>query len=392
MTNYTPVKSTLCLFFLVCSYLVSAQTTPTYIDKEPFADNTHHWYDIFDKHNVINPLPGKPQYDSTQVTKIANNIVIMQKANGGWAKNYDVFAILTNEQRDSMMAARNDTNTTYDNGNIHSQIGALAIAYTASNYDLYKRAALQGLDFVLNSQYDNGGWPQYYPLQDNYSRCITYNDGVITGIMKVLKKILDNKPEFAFVDKARRDKIAVAYNKGLDCILKTQIIENGKPNGWCQQYNEITLEACWARKFEPPSICNKEGADLVLFLMSIDNPSPALIEAIQHAVIWFNESKILNTRIQKIPAERVVTKYKVSTTDRILVTDSTAPAIWARYYELKTHRPLFCNRDNTVVYSLAEVDRERRDGYGWYVYRPKQVLKAYPAWQKKWDPKRNVLK
>lgn len=64
--------------------------------------------------------------------------------------------------------------------------------------------------------------------------------------------------------------------------------------------------------------------------------------------------------------------------------DSSAAPIWTRYYELKTHRPLFCNRDSKVVYSLAEVLRERRDGYGWYTYEPQKVLKAYPEWEKKW--------
>ena len=71
--------------------------------------------------------------------------------------------------------------------------------------------------------------------------------------------------------------------------------------------------------------------------------------------------------------------------------DSSAAPIWTRYYELKTHRPLFCNRDSKVVYSLAEVLRERRDGYGWYTYEPQKVLKLYPTWQKKWAPGKNVF-
>jgi pectinesterase len=79
----------------------------------------------------------------------------------------------------------------------------------------------------------------------------------------------------------------------------------------------------------------------------------------------------------------MVTSFRISTSDRIAVSDSTAPPIWTRYYELKTHRPVFCNRDSKVVYSLAEVDRERRDGYGWYTYSPQQVLDNYPAWQQK---------
>ena len=43
------------------------------------------------------------------------------------------------------------------------------------------------------------------------------------------------------------------------------------------------------------------------------------------------------------------------------------------------------NRDSRIVYSLAEVTRERRDGYGWYTYDPQQVLNAYPEWKKKWS-------
>jgi PelA/Pel-15E family pectate lyase len=83
---------------------------------------------------------------------------------------------------------------------------------------------------------------------------------------------------------------------------------------------------------------------------------------------------------------------KISKTDRIVVKDSLAPPIWARFYELETHKPLFCNRDSKLVYSLAEVERERRDGYGWYTYDPKKALKKYKTWQEKWAPDNNVLK
>jgi len=44
-----------------------------------------------------------------------------------------------------------------------------------------------------------------------------------------------------------------------------------------------------------------------------------------------------------------------------------------------------------VVYSLAEVERERRDGYGWYTYAPQKILNAYPKWQQQWATDKNVL-
>ncbi len=125
--------------------------------------------------------------------------------------------------------------------------------------------------------------------------------------------------------------------------------------------------------------------------MSIEHPSAEVINAIQHAVAWFKESEIMDTRIKTIPAPDLVTPYLVSKTDRIVVHDPAAPPILARYYELKTHRPLFCNRDSKVVYSLAEVQRERRDGYTWYTYAPQKILDRYPLWQKKWAKDQDVL-
>jgi PelA/Pel-15E family pectate lyase len=177
----------------------------------------------------------------------------------------------------------------------------------------------------------------------------------------------------------------------MDCIIKTQINDAGKPTAWCQQYDEVKLTPAWARKFEPPSICNKESAELVLFLMSLEHPSKGIVDAIQNAVAWFQESKIHNTRVNTIPAPRMVTPFRVSMSDRVVVNDPAAPPIWTRYYELKTHKPVFCNRDSKVVYTLAEVTRERRDGYGWYTYEPQKVLNDYPKWQKKYAPGNDVL-
>lgn len=380
------------LGLLATPYSYAQDQKPAQIDPAPFADNSGHWYGIADPHNMINARPGHPKYKPTDVAPIADNILLFQKDNGGWPKNYDIFAILTPDQVDSVKAGKSATNTTYDNGSTYTQIAALATAYNATKAEKYKTAALKGLAFILKSQYKNGGWPQYYPIEaNNYSSHITYNDGVFEGIMVLLKDIQDGLPQYAFIYGKAREQIKAAYNKGLDCIVKTQINDNDKPTAWCQQHDEVTLQPAWARKFEPPSICNGESAGLVLFLMSMEHPRADIVAAVQNAVAWFNASKILNTRVKTIPAPRMVTPFRISTSDRVIVADTTAPPIWTRYYELKTHRPLFCNRDSKVVYSLAEVDRERRDGYGWYTYNPQKVLDKYIAWQQKYAPGKNVL-
>lgn len=367
------------------------QNTIKAIDAEIFADDSHHWYGIFDKSNVINPNENQQRYQPTELAAVADNILLYQKDNGGWPKNYDMFAILTPSQKDSLIKVKSILNTTFDNGTSYSHVACLAGVYNATGVEKYKEAALKGLDYIMRAQYDNGGWPQYYPLENNYSRHITFNDDVYAGIMTVLKDIVDGKEIYDFVDANHRKKIKISFEKGLDCILKTQINDNGKPTAWCQQHDEVTLQPAWARAFEPPSICNRESVEIVLLLMSIPNPSKQIIESIQNAVAWFNTSKIFGILVKTIPAPVLVTKFRVSKSDKIVVKDLKAPPIWTRYYELLTHRPLFCNRDSKVVYSLAEVDRERRDGYGWYTYEPQKALKAYPLWQQKWAKGKNVL-
>jgi PelA/Pel-15E family pectate lyase len=371
--------------------IAQSKTDLNSIDPQPFADASHHWYDLYEPTNVIFPKPNQPRYQNTQLKEIGDNILLYQKNNGGWPKNYDIFAILNDSQKDSLINAKSVLNTTFDNGTTYTHVAALAQIFSATHDDKYKEAAVKGIDFILSAQYPNGGWPQYFPLEDNYSRHITYNDGAMLGILQLLKDIIDGKSDYAFVDKKRLENIKKSYERGLDVTLKIQINDAGKPTAWCQQYDEVTLQPAWARKFEPPSISNGESCDIVLFLMSIDHPTKQEINAVQSAVQWFAESKILHTRVKTIDAPPLKTPYLTTTKDRIVVDDPTAPPIWTRYYELKTHRPMFCNRDSSIVYALADVLRERRVGYGWYTYAPQKVLDQYSGWRKKYKVGKNIM-
>lgn len=353
------------------------------LSLESFNDSAHHWYDIDEGEKIINPLPKKPRWEPNEIDKIADNILLFQKSNGGWPKNYDMQAVLIKEQMDSVLAAKDILNTTFDNGTTHSQIEYLAKVYKILKIEKYKDACLRGLDFALSAQYPNGGFPQFYPDTSGYRKYITFNDGAMMGVMKIFQKIVRDSPLYDFVDDARREKINAAYEKGIDCIQKCQIKENGKLLSWCQQHDNIDFRPRNARKFEPASICNGESAEIVHFLMKIEKPNQDIINAIKGAVAWFRESAIHGIKPMLVDSAYAHYTYHSTNKDRVVVQDSTAPDVWTRMYELGTHRPIFCNRDEKIVYSLAEVERERRTGYQWYVYAPQEVLKNYPAWLKK---------
>lgn len=379
-------------FIAMNIFAQNRKPNPNVIDVTPFMNSSSHWYNVWAPDNMIEPLKDKPRYKPDEIIKIADNILLFQKDNGGWPKNYDMLAVLTDEQKEKVIKAKNILNTTFDNWTTHSHIEYLAKVYQRTKADKYKDACVKGLDYILSAQYPNGGWPQFYPDTSGYAKYITYNDGVMTGIMKVLYSVVLNEPDYSFVDKARREKITKAFNLGMDCIFKCQIYDNGKLTVWGQQHDNVTLKPQWARTYEPASICNGESSDLILFLMSIKNPSEKIINSIQCAVKWIDESKIEGIRIEYKSVPAVKYQYSTVSHDRFVAGDPKALPIWARFYELGTHRPLFCNRDGKLVYSLAEVLHERRASYGWYTYEPQGVLDAYPAWQKKWAKEENVLK
>ncbi len=362
------------------------------IDTIGFKDGSHHWYDIYDEDKVVNPSPHQPRYKIQQIEEIADNVLRYQKTNGGWPKNYDMLALLTEEQTDSLKKVKDKTNTTFDNGATHSHVEYLAKAYSVTKIERFKDGCLRGIDFILAAQYPNGGFPQFFPDTSGYRKHITFNDGAMIGVMKVLHDIIQYKHWYSFVDSVRYKKVKRAFDKAVSCVLKCQTIQDNKLTAWCQQHDNVNFTPQGARTFEPASLGGEESADIVCFLMSFENPSREIINAIQAAVKWLKESQIFGVRVVTIEAPTMVYKYSTSNIDRVVIEDPQAPPIWARLYELVTNKPLFCNRDGILVYSLAEVERERRSGYTWYTYEPERVFKEYPNWQKKWAPENNVLK
>ncbi|MFO7657321.1 MAG: pectate lyase [Bacteroidales bacterium] len=381
MKKYT----VLALFTVLVAVMeCSAQTTGdcAVLDTHLFRSSARHWYYIRERVNVINAIPGHPKHHGNELIEIGDNILLYQQDNGGWPKNYDMQAKLTEGQKDSLKKAKGMLETTFDNSSTYSHVECLARIYMATGIEKYKTACLKGLEYTLAAQYPSGGWPQIFPLKDDYSRYITYNDDVMIGIMKLFMEILNGNYCYTFINEEIREKIRRSYVKGLECILKCQISENGLLTAWAQQYDEKTLQPSPARAYEPVALCSRESAIIVNFLMEIKKPDRELINAVRAAANWMEQQKLTGIRIDTFEADQIIAYPSgVIKTDRMVVEDTQSPPVWSRFYELGTGKPLFCTRLGKIVYSLAEVDRERRVGYGWYTYLPQLTLDKYQSWQ-----------
>ena len=321
-------------------------------------------------------------YGSAEAVRIADNLLLYQHDIGGWDKNIDMAREVSAADRAKLEKEKHDpeAHSTIDNSSTYTQIDYLARVYTATQQPRFAAAVHHGFDYLMRAQYPNGGWPQFFPLRHGYWDHITYNDDAMVGVLDALRAIAGRAPEYAFLSDAERARATQAIGRAVECILKTQVTQNGKLTVWCAQHDEKSLAPAKARAYEHPSLSGAESVGIVEFLMGIDHPSPEVVRAVQSAVEWFRASALHGIRLERKPAPGTPKGYDIT-----VVADPAAPRLWARFYELGTNRPIFSGRDSVIRYSLAEIEYERRNGYRWYVDRPARLLeKEYPEWSAKW--------
>jgi PelA/Pel-15E family pectate lyase len=314
-------------------------------------------------------------YTSPAARATADNVLHYQSSQGGWPKSTDV-SVAPRTPDDIPPEGCGRANS-LDNDAFEIPVRFLARVTEATSEDRYRRAVERSIDYLLAAQYPNGGWPQFYPLREGYYSRITYNDGAMISALGVLSDAAAGRTPFGFIDDARRTKAATAVGRGIDCILRTQVKQDGKLTAWCAQHDERTLEPAWARRYEPPSLSGGESVGIVRFLMEIERPTPEIIAAIEGAVAWLKAVEIHGVRVEDFT-------NAAGARDRRVVTDPDAGPIWARFYEIGTNRPIFLGRDSKIRYAMSDIERERRAGYRYYGTWAAALLSSdYPAWRAK---------
>ncbi len=301
--------------------------------------------------------------------RIAANILSYQTDLGGWPKNTrTVDAPFTGD--------RNALHPTFDNSATTDELRFLARYHNATTNGKSSAAFSKGLSYILKAQYPTGGWPQYYPPSKQYHRHITFNDDAMTRLMLFLREVCGSDT-YAFVSVADRQAAGEAFDKGIACILKCQIRTNGKPTVWCAQQDEVDYSPRPGRAFELASYSGSESVGITRLLMSLDHPSPEVVQAVEGAVAWFESARITGIRVDVLPDPK-----SEKGTNKVVVEDPAAPPLWARFYDLVNCRPMFADRDGVAKATIAEIGYERRNGYSWYGTWPQSLLeKEYPAWK-----------
>lgn len=345
------------------------------ISIDEFRDSIQHW-------DNKNPDDTQPRHEIHQIRLIADNILIYQRANGGWPENTNPLRKMTTQELSQQAVLHKATDTSFDNRNVYPQIRYLAEVYQQTQDDIYRQAVIRGLRFVLAMQLDNGGFTHSPPNTEHYYGHITIMDDVMSGVLGLLQEIKLGSARFDFLPADLVRELADAHHQGDELLLKLQVQINGEKTIWAGQYLADKLIPAQGRLFEPASLVSAESVSVVRYLMSDPRPSDRKIIAIKQAINWFEKNALTGIDMIQIKAEPIRFKYHTSEWDRVIVKDDSSPPIWARFYDLNTSEPLLVNRLGQQVATLADISRERRTGYNWYGRWPAQLLgKDFPAWQ-----------
>jgi PelA/Pel-15E family pectate lyase len=317
---------------------------------------------------------GDNWFGSDEAKHLADAILSYQTPSGGWSKHTGYSRGL--RQPGMQFTSQNEPGekphyvATFDNGSTTEQMHLLAGVWLATKREDCKAAFIKGLNFIFTAQYPNGGWPQGYPLEGGYHDDITFNDDAMTHVLELLHGITANEPCYVFLDESQRKQAAAALARGIGCVLKLQVVQNGRKTAWCSQFDPLTLQPSSARKMEPATLSGLESAHIIKFLMTLPNPSPGVVACIESGLQWLEDVKITGIGTTNVDGRT------------IYVADPDATQVrWARFYDLKTNRPVFPGRDGVLYETFEAMAENNKLGYDFYTSLPGSIV---TNGQKKW--------
>jgi hypothetical protein len=179
-------------------------------------------------------------------------------------------------------------NDTYDDDVTSDAARFLLRMYLEKLDPKYKPALDKAINFLIKSQYANGGWPQRYPLKHDftkaghpdYSSYYTFNDDVIWENVLFLIQCYQTLGEQRFLDPIKR---------GMNFYL----ISQGKNGAWGQQYN-LKMEVAGARTYEPAAYVPRTtfSNSLVLLRFYQYTGDRRFLAGIPDAIKWLEKVKL----------------------------------------------------------------------------------------------------
>jgi len=201
--------------------------------------------------------------------------------------------------------------------------------YRLTREAAYREPVLKALDFVLQSQFENGAWPQRFPLRNEYAHdglpdytsFYTLNDGAMQAIVELLLDAHDTFADSRYFDSVRRAMAALIAMQG-----------PANQAAWAEQHGP-DLRPIAARTHEPAGYVLRESwmSMVMLEQFYLRTGDAKYLAPVPRCLDWFD----------RVNREAAAARYPTP-----------------RYWEPGTNKPLYVVRTTELT----------REGYGKYIW------------------------
>ncbi|MDF7777144.1 pectate lyase [Sphingomonas sp. AOB5] len=296
---------------------------------------------------------GDPYYYEA-AEKAAAALIAIQLDNGGWhyfgdfggqASTKQWYATIGKNAWRLEEFQHDWGNATFDDAGTSEAMQFLLRLYVERHDPKYLPPLKKALNFVLDSQYPIGGWPQRWPLRHDFSHhgkpdytsLITFNDDVAGENIKFLI--------YCYQVLGGDERVYDAIIRAMNVYLVTQ--QAAPQAGWGLQYT-LDLKPVGARTYEPDALVTHTTAANVRSLMDFYRLTgdAKFLARIPEALDWLESVRL--------PADQVKNGRAYPT-----------------FIEIGTNRPLYVHRrGSNVVNGEYYVD-----------YEPAGTITHYSAWR-----------
>jgi PelA/Pel-15E family pectate lyase len=222
-------------------------------------------------------------------------------------------------------------NATFDDGGTAQCTLFLLRLYVEQREPAIKAALDKAIQFVLDSQYPFGAWPQRYPLRHDfakpgkpdYTSFPTFNDDVAAENIEFLLQVYQALGDARVLDAVRR---------GMDAFLVTQ--QRRPQAGWGLQYTP-DLKPAGARTYEPTAlVTHTTGSNVALLLRFFRlTGDRKYLARIPDALDWLDSVK-LSPEVAAIAGggRTHPTFVEIGTNEALYVHRSGSNVVNGRYY------------------------------------------------------------
>jgi PelA/Pel-15E family pectate lyase len=241
------------------------------------------------------------EYYYEAAEEVAGALVAAQHPAGGWNYLHD-FAGEASTRRWYETIGRNGWrleefhhyygNATFDDGGTAEASRFFLRLYLEKRDGCWRAPLDRAIAFVLDSQYDNGGWPQRFPFVDDipslhgmpdYTRQLTFNDDVTGHNIEFLLLVWQSLGD---------ERALAAVQRAMEVFLVTQ--QASPQAGWGAQHDVKTLRPVAARSYEPEALSTATTARNISLLLDFYEwtGERRFLARVQEAIDWLESVRL----------------------------------------------------------------------------------------------------